>query len=116
MHPTIRPHRKRRVVRIVAACLALIPATVLAASATSPRDAFAQQTERVVVFELETLPLTTFEDTQKCNNAPLNAHTIVNLTSKSVWLYADDRCENRLFEVQPNFGSHVAPRQSFSAN
>lgn len=112
---------KRRGARIVTTPLALIAAALLLRSAASPRDASAvhalpRQSEQVVAFETEFVPLTAFDDLQQCNNAPRFAHTIVNLTSAPVVLYADDRCVTPLVEVKPGYGSHVAPGQSFSAN
>ena len=115
MRYNVRSHWKTHV-RVLTACFALIASTILAVSATSPNDAVAQEVaERVIVFENEFTPLTAFDDIESCNNAPPLAHTIMNLTSRPITLYADDICGVPLVELGPNFGSHVAPGQSSSA-
>ena len=115
MRNNVPSHWKTHV-RVLTACFVLIASTILAASATSPDDAVAQElAERVIVFENELTPLTAFDDVESCNNAPPLAHTIMNLTSRPITLYLDDICGVPLVELQPNFGSHVAPGQSFRA-
>ena len=115
MRDNVRSHGKTHL-RVLTACFALIASAILAASATSPDDAVAQQpAEQVIVFENELTPLTSFDDIESCNNAPPLAHTIMNLTTRPITLYQDPVCGVPLVELQPNFGSHVAPGQSFRA-
>lgn len=85
-----------------------------AAVASQGGEKPAPATGQVVVFETETRALTAFNNPEDCNNAPALAHTIVNLTDKTITLFADDRCGTPLIELRPGFGSHVAPEQSFA--
>ncbi|MPZ65444.1 MAG: hypothetical protein GEU83_07965 [Pseudonocardiaceae bacterium] len=84
-------------------------------SVTASEAAPPSMTGQLVIFEHELAPLTSFNDPNRCNNAPPLAHLIVNLTDDDIVLYADDRCAVPLVTVKPGYGSHVAPGQSFSA-
>src|SRR5687767_14641477 len=66
--------------------------TVAPASASSGQD---------VVFETESLPLSTYADPQGCHKLPPAAHVLVNQTSEPVRIYADPLCLSPSMTVQP---------------
>ncbi|AHH95177.1 hypothetical protein GCM10010174_55580 [Kutzneria viridogrisea] len=92
-----------RVTAIVAALL--VGAALLAPATASAKAA----TGRVLVFELEYVPLTVWENPKGCKKLPLAAHVLVNQTDTPVEIYADPFCLSPSLDVNPGFGSHVVP-------
>jgi hypothetical protein len=63
----------------------------------------------VVVFELEEVPLTIYQNPSGCQKLPAFAHVLANNTDSPVTVYGDPLCLTPGLVIQPGYGSHVAP-------
>jgi hypothetical protein len=65
-------------------------------------------TNQVVVFSSELVPLEAYPDPHGCQPLPAVSHVLNNETSRTVFLHADPYCLTPGFAVQPGYGSHTS--------
>lgn len=71
-------------------------------------------TGRVLVFQHELMPLTTYHNPSGCVRLPALSHAMVNKTERTVRVFAGPLCAGAFRVVSPSFGSHVPAGGSFS--
>ncbi|KUO17376.1 hypothetical protein AQJ91_30820 [Streptomyces dysideae] len=65
-------------------------------------------TNQVVVFSSELLPLQAYPDPRGCQQLPTISHVLYNETSRVVLLHADPYCLTPGIAVQPGYGAHTS--------
>ncbi|WP_409473353.1 hypothetical protein [Streptomyces sp. HC307] len=93
--------------RRICSTLTALAAAVLALGVTAaPANA---ATGEVVVFEVETAPLTVYTNpAEGCYKLPAAAHVLTNRTDLPLRIHADPLCLDPGLTVEPGYGSHVA--------
>ncbi|RVU23677.1 hypothetical protein EOT10_16470 [Streptomyces antnestii] len=93
------------------ALLATLAAGLVLASTGSAAAQNAQgsraDTDQVVVFSSELLPLTVYPDPHGCTALPTVSHVLNNQTSRTVYLHADPLCLTPGIPIQPGYGMHT---------
>jgi hypothetical protein len=90
--------------------------SVLLAGVAASGTAVAADSNEVVVFRNEFVPLSVYQDPHGCQKLPVDAHVLTNRTDRPVTVYGDPFCLTPGLTVQPGYGAHVAPGSgSFSA-
>ncbi|MFI7118778.1 hypothetical protein [Amycolatopsis sp. NPDC049868] len=100
------------VTRIAATALA---AAAMAALGTAPASAV-EAFGKVIAFEHEFTPLTTWENPKGCKQLPSGTQVIFNLTNVPIAIYSDPLCllpAEPLSVLHPNHGTHVSAVGSF---
>ncbi|PPK64060.1 hypothetical protein V5P93_006375 [Actinokineospora auranticolor] len=92
---------------------ALATAALPAAAAPAPAPAKGD----VIVFQMEYMPVTVYENPSGCKLLPAGSHVLINRTDKVVTIYFDPACKFPIIPVSqlaPGNGTHVSPIGSFS--
>ncbi len=64
-------------------------------------------TNQVVVFSNELVPLQAYPDPHGCHRLPAISHVLNNETSRTVYLHADPFCLTPGIPIRPGYGSHT---------
>ncbi|MDT0461867.1 hypothetical protein [Streptomyces gibsoniae] len=67
----------------------------------------APDTNQVVVFSNELVPLTVYPDPHGCRRLPVVSHVLDNETSRTVYLHADSLCLTPGIPIRPGYGMHT---------
>ncbi|GAA3162780.1 MULTISPECIES: hypothetical protein [Streptomyces] len=99
--------------RAITVCLVAAAATL---GLAVPASAAEPESGEVVVFSTEVQPLHVYRDPQGCQQLPLTAHVLSNLTDHPVKVYGNPFCVGPSVSVPPGHGVHVpGGAGSFSA-
>jgi len=108
--------RRSALITTVTAGLVLGAVGPALASNTSAPHRDVPDTNQVVVFSNELVPLEAYPDPHGCQRLPALTHVLNNETSRNVYLHADAFCQSPGVLVRPGYGSHTTQRSgSFSS-